>query len=137
MCNRCELPFSGQFWLGERQELLRDLIYIFKYKYTRNCATVFADLFFEIYGAFLNNKIVVPLPTIGKHIRERGFDHTDKLAEMMVWRCGGLRKRLLARNNNTIQVGADAETRKKQVKNAYMITSSIDKDAEYVLVDDV
>ena len=69
--------------MGERQELLKDLIYVFKYQSVRCCAVVFANLFFDVYGDFLRGKVIIPLPTINKHIRERGFDHTDKLAKML------------------------------------------------------
>jgi len=85
----------------------------------------------------LKNTIVVPLPTIGEHIRRRGFDHTDKLVRALCWRCGGEYGRILRRRNNAVQVGADVEMRKKQAEGAYEAVLRADKDAEYVLVDDV
>ncbi len=36
-----------------------------------------------------------------------------------------------------MQVGVDAQTRKKQAESAYKTAAKIDEDAEYVLVDDV
>jgi len=137
ICQKCTLPFLRQFWLGERQELLKELINFYKYQSARSCAEIFADLFNKVYGDFLKNKIVVPLPTIGEHIRRRGFDHTDKLVRALCWRCGGEYGRILRRRNNAVQVGADVEMRKKQAEGAYEAVLRADKDAEYVLVDDV
>ena len=137
ICERCKMPFLRQFCLGERQELLKDLIYVFKYQSVRCCAVVFANLFFDVYGDFLRGKVIIPLPTINKHIRERGFDHTDKLAKMLAWRCGGKCKKLLIRCNNAVQVGTDAETRKKQAESAYRAAEGVNSDTEYVLIDDV
>ena len=77
--------------------------------------------------------VVVPLPTINKHIRERGFDHIGLIAKKTGWRV----EKLLKRRNKTVQVGASAEMRKKQAATAYRIAGKIDPKAEYLLMDDV
>lgn len=94
-------------------------------------------MLFEAFGKLAEDKIIVPLPTIEKHKRSRGFDHTDLLARRIVWRCGGVRMRLLERRNSTVQVGADAEMRQRQANAAYGLAKVVDKDAEYLLLDDV
>ncbi len=76
MCNQCSLPFLKQYYVGERTDLLKDLVNLYKYRSIRNCSVVFANLFYECFGEFLKDGYIVPLPTIRKHIRERGFDHT-------------------------------------------------------------
>ena len=96
-----------------------------------------------------NRKIVlVPLPTIRKHIRERGFDHTLRLCFELE---NFLQKRLddfgisveyqslLARKNKTVQVGKEKKERMRQAEKAYGIREGIkiENRTLYILVDDV
>ena len=96
-----------------------------------------------------NRKIVlVPLPTIRKHIRERGFDHTLRLCFELE---NFLQKRLddfgisveyqslLARKNKTVQVGKEKKERMKQAEKAYGLREGIkiENKTLYILVDDV
>jgi hypothetical protein len=92
--------------------------------------------------------ILVPLPTIQKHIRERGFDHTLRLCFELE---NFLQKRLeklgmkveyedlLVRKNKTVQVGKEKKERMKQAEKAYGIREGIKIESKtlYVLVDDV
>lgn len=96
-----------------------------------------------------NRKIVlVPLPTIRKHIRERGFDHTLRLCFELE---NFLQKRLddfgisveyqslLVRKNKTVQVGKEKKERVKQAEKAYGIREGVEIENKtlYILVDDV
>ena len=69
--------------------------------------------------------VVVPLPTIRKHIRERGFDHTRRLAEEFGRRRGIEVWPVLIRMNKTVQVGADEKTREKQAAEAYAVDEKL------------
>ena len=92
--------------------------------------------------------VLVPLPTIRKHIRERGFDHTLRLCFELE---NFLQKRLddfgisveyqslLVRKNKTVQVGKEKKERMKQAEKAYGIRDGmkIESKTLYILVDDV
>ena len=92
--------------------------------------------------------VLVPLPTIRKHIRERGFDHTLRLCFELE---NFLQKRLeklgmkveyedlLVRKNKTVQVGKEKKERIKQAEKAYGIREGIKIESKtlYILVDDV
>ena len=92
--------------------------------------------------------VLVPLTTIRKHIRERGFDHTLRLCFELE---NFLQKRLddfgisveyqslLIRKNKTVQVGKEKKERVKQAEKAYGICEGVKLDTStlYVLVDDV
>ena len=92
--------------------------------------------------------VLVPLPTIRKHIRERGFDHTLRLCFELE---NFLQKRLddlgvsveyqslLVRKNKTVQVGKEKKERVKQAEKAYGIRDGVKIESKtlYVLVDDV
>ena len=80
---------------------------------------------------------IVPLPTIKKHIRERGFDHTMLIAKKLARRRKWQVDAILGRAKNTVQVGSDQETRLKQAREAYLINKPADKNAVYLLLDDV
>ena len=96
-----------------------------------------------------NRKIVlIPLPTIRKHIRERGFDHTLRLCFELE---DFLQKKLddfgisveyqslLVRKNKTVQVGKEKKERMRQAEKAYGIREGIkiENRTLYILVDDV
>ena len=80
VCMKCSLPFNWQFCLGFRDGILKQLVSLFKYQSVRACGIELARLFGLKFGELDDNSVIVPLPTIRKHIRERGFDHTYKLA---------------------------------------------------------
>ena len=96
-----------------------------------------------------NRKIVlVPLPTIRKHIRERGFDHTLRLCfeleQVLQKKLKGYGisveyQSLLVRKNKTVQVGKEKKERVKQAEKAYGIREGVEigNKTLYILVDDV
>lgn len=92
--------------------------------------------------------VLVPLPTIRKHIRERGFDHTLRLCfelenflQKELERLGVKveYENLLVRKNKTVQVGKEKKERVKQAEKAYGIREGvkIDTNTLCILVDDV
>ena len=145
------------FVVGAREGALLKLVEDYKYKSIKNIAEILAEFLDEAMPKDLPGEIViVPLPTVKKHIRERGFDHTRKLAEEF-GKLRGLRAvSVLKRMNKTVQVGADEKTRKKQAEKAYAVdmraareaglTEKAEEDKEeeelseeitYLLLDDV
>ena len=92
--------------------------------------------------------VLIPLPTIRKHIRERGFDHTLRLCfeleNFLQKRLEGLGVKveyqdLLVRKNKTVQVGKEKKERMRQAEKAYGIREGIkiENKTLYILVDDV
>lgn len=92
--------------------------------------------------------VLVPLPTIRKHIRERGFDHTLRLCfeleNFLSKKLEGLGVKveyedLLVRKNKTVQVGKEKKERMKQAEKAYGIRDGvkIENETLYIFVDDV
>ena len=81
--------------------------------------------------------MIVPLPTIGRHIRARGFDHI----KVLVNRFSEIApvEDLIVRKRNSVQVGKGAEERLMQAESAYMLRERVQCDPEikYVLFDDV
>ncbi|MDO4730311.1 MAG: hypothetical protein Q4A96_03910 [Candidatus Saccharibacteria bacterium] len=75
-CSVCSLPFRFQFCLGERRGVLKELISEFKYNSNKAAGAKLVELIGGLVG-FDKDAIIVPLPTIMKHVRERGFGQTE------------------------------------------------------------
>jgi competence protein ComFC len=109
--------------------VLKKLIEIYKYNSVRAASFELAALLAKIIP---KDYVLVPLPTIGRHIRERGFDHISLLCK----KTGYPLEHVLERRNDSVQVGANNAERREQAKTAYC--ARIAKSAStYLLVDDV
>ena len=129
VCLSCSLPFGRQFYVSERDGLLKRLIEIYKYHSVRAAAPILAEALMSAVG---DGYTLVPLPTINRHIRERGFDHISLVCK----KTGLPVEKALIRANNTVQVGASLEQRREQAKSAYAL-GKYDLNKKYCLVDDV
>ncbi len=84
-----------------------------------------------------NNVIIVPIPTVSSHIRERGYDHARLVAKAFAKRRKLPMIPVLGRTTYTKQREANRSTRIKQAKVAFSAAKPIDSSATYLLVDDV
>ena len=139
-CPKCtNLP--PIYIVGERSSLIGALVHDFKYYSIHALAKPLAEILNESLPNYTHKTIIVPLPTIGRHIRERGFDHTYLIAKHFSKLRGKNYQvqKLLLRNKNTIQVGANRSARITQANSAYIIAPKtvIDPSATYILFDDV
>ena len=137
-CPHCkDLPPTYVF--DKRSELIGTLIHDLKYDSVRALSTPLAEIASEILPPIDGKTILVPLPTISRHVRSRGFDHTalitKKIAKLR--HCQSIN--LLIRAENTVQVGSNRKKRLLQATKAYDINPHhiIDPDATYILFDDV
>ena len=133
----CEVPVYA---VGRREGVLMKLTEDYKYKSIRKTAEVLAELMSHAIPKDFGvdeDVIVIPLPTIARHIRERGFDHTRLLAKKLAEYRGWKMKTPIFRINKTVQVGADEKTRKAQAGKAYMVSGKMDSSKMYLLIDDV
>lgn len=122
---------------GERVGILDKLIKGLKYRSMRVAGRVIGDLVAEVIPCLPGRVIIVPLPTIGKHIRERGLDHTRIIAKRVARKRGFEMRMLLRRKSDFVQVGSSREKRLEQAKQAYFVNKDIDPEAIYILIDDV
>ena len=130
------MPFRRQFCVGLREGALKELINDYKFRSVRAAYFDLAEMLFVRTGGLVGYKIV-PLPTIAKHVRERGFDHIDKLAKELARLSGGRLCRALERNANSTQVGADKKRRIAQAEAAFKIDAKMEPGADYLLLDDI
>ena len=135
-CEYCQLPPS--FMVGWRDDLVGRLVHELKYHSTRVLAGELAEILAEILPTIDGEVAVVPLPTIRRHVRERGLNHTVLIAKKLARKRGWAVKNILTRTKDTVQVGTDELTRRAQAKEAYGLSGEkIDPEMTYVLFDDV
>lgn len=123
--------------IGWRDEAIGKLVHDYKYNSTRAIKNVLTDLAEQVLPYIDGEVSIVPLPTIEKHIRERGFDHISLLARAIAKKRGWQVENLLVRARNTVQVGAGVTARVMQAASAYGFCGIIDPSRTYVLIDDV
>lgn len=136
-CEDCQLPFDALFVGGWREGVLAQLVKEYKYQAVRAAGEMLVEILDKVIPELPVDTIVVPLPTIGRHVRERGLDHTllsaKKLARRRGWKC----QPILRRAEDTVQVGTKASERQEQAKRAYEVARMVDNEANYLLLDDV
>lgn len=136
----CSPQLPPIFIAGERKDLLGNLIQEYKFHSVRALARPLAEILDHSLPHFDNQVIIIPLPTIGRHIRERGFDHTMLIAKHLAsFHSNYHVQNLITRSKNTIQVGSSREKRLKQASHAYSLNTkfTILPDTTYILFDDV
>ena len=136
-CSDCELPLEAIFVGGWREGALDRLVKDFKYHAVRAAGGVLTELLDTAIPRLEDEVVVVPLQTIGKHVRARGIDHTlvlgRKLARRRNWSC----QRILQRAADTVQVGTKMAARQTQANRAYQVTSEVAPGVTYLLLDDI
>lgn len=143
-CQDCESPFERIWVTGWREGALAKMVTEYKYHAMRALTKDLVEVLDETlpkgrqssgYGTI--EMVVVPLPTIGRHVRERGIDHTDLLARGLAERRRWRYQRVLERAVDTVQVGTKATERQKQAREAYVAVSQCDAQKCFLLLDDV
>lgn len=137
-CKACRTPYDAAWSVGERRDGLQRLIGLYKFKYAREAYKTLGDLLIETLPDLPSDTIVVPIPTVSSHIRQRGYDHTLLIADYFAKKRGLKIRQLLGRKTRTIQRHASASIRRKQAKVAFIPrVNSIFVDQPYLLIDDV
>jgi len=118
-CDVCDLPFARGFAVGKREGILGKMVEAYKYKSTRALCVPIAEMLDATLPCLPAETLVVPMPTVARHVRMRGFDHTWLVAKELARRRGWKCERLVVRVKDSVQMGADKKTRKKQAEEAY------------------
>lgn len=134
---------SLEFYLGDLEGVLAKILDDLKFNNRLENIEVLAEILSE---SLLNNDeflvkksqiILVPAPTSEKHIRQRGFAHSEQISKIIARKIGVRYSEIIGRKTNATQKGASAKIRKSQASKSYKLDGQIDKNAIYVIVDDV
>lgn len=136
VCQQCHVPYSRAWCVGERSGVLQELLDRYKFKRTREAHATIADLLVAVLPELPEDVVIVPVPTVSAHIRERGYDHTLLIAKALGRRLHCPVARPLVRATQTKQRDAGRAVRVAQAKRAF-VTKNINESACYLLIDDV
>lgn len=137
ICRLCRPHFDRAWTVAPRTGPLEDLIDLYKFERARAGYRVLGDLLLARLPQLPPEIVVVPIPTITPHIRERGYDHTLLVARYVARRRHLSLQPLLSRQTNTMQRGASKSMRRKQAAQAFTLRRPIDPTVVYLLVDDI
>lgn len=122
---------------GERSGALERLIDCFKFEYAEAAHIPLGDIVLATLPRLPRDTVVVPVPTVPTHVRQRGYDHTLLLARYVAKRYDVRLEPVLRRRTTTVQRGADRKTRIAQAKEAFAVKGALREDVPYLLIDDV
>ncbi len=137
ICHQCRVPYQRAWCVADRHDQLQRLIDSYKFKNVRAAHRPLARLLHEYLPELPPNTVIVPVPTVSSHIRQRGYDHMLLIAR----RLGKLRKlpvdTSLRRITDTKQRDAGARQRTAQAKAAFSCRKPLNETEVYLLIDDV
>lgn len=137
LCNTCRAPYERVWVVGPREGALQRLIGLYKFERAKSAYKVLGDLLLKTLPELPPETVIVPVPTVSAHIRERGYDHMLLIAKYVA-RVRDLKcQQLLIRNTNTKQRQATARQRTAQAKQAFGVNGAINSSIPYLLIDDV
>lgn len=136
ICESCRTSYEKAWCLGERGDVLEALIDAYKFARVKYAASTFASLLNESLPVLPRDTVVVPMPTIRKHVRERGYDHTLLIAKKFAKRRNLPIKKLVQRNNSVSQRELTRHQRFMEAKQAFYCNSQL-ADVPYLIIDDV
>lgn len=136
-CASCASSVARSWCGGERSGGLEKLINRYKFEYAQAAFRPLGDIILSTLPELPAEVVVVPIPTIRTHIRQRGYDHTLLTARYIADARRIALQRPLRRRTATVQRGADRKTRISQAKEAFEVIARLDPRAIYLLIDDV
>ncbi|MGB4762548.1 MAG: hypothetical protein WBP12_04305 [Candidatus Saccharimonas sp.] len=136
LCKLCRPAYKRAWCIGKRDEALRELIDQFKFERVGAARRELVDLLDQSLPLLPSDVIVVPVPTIAKHRRIRGYGHVELIAKAFSRKRQLIYQEALGRHGQSIQRGASRRERIEQAKLAYQ-PQYVQIGATYLLVDDV
>jgi ComF family protein len=137
VCDGCDVVYERAWCVGERSGVLQRLVGDFKFQNMHAAYRPLSNLLIDSIDQLPANTIVVPIPTVAGHVRERGYDHIHLLARQVARYRHVHIKRVLLRISSTSQRGASRTQRTEQAKKAFKVVGSLDPTVPYLLIDDV
>lgn len=140
VCDRCRSRTSlKQVWIRTSYEqVAKELVHGFKYERQRSSSMHLASAMAEVLPFFTDDICLVPVPTASIRRRQRGYDHALLLAREIATITKHPYASLLARLDQSRQVGAGRSQRFDQLKHAFHVTKPNRVNGKHiVLVDDI
>lgn len=138
VCEYHEVSFDRAFVVGARTDALEDSINRLKFHNVKDAARTLAELLDERLPILPNETILVPLPTVRSHVRQRGYDQVELLTRHLSGLRGMEVVKALGRRTTTTQHTEDRATRQKQAAETFYPNATTLPSASHVLlIDDI
>jgi len=137
LCSICKAPFERAWVVGPRTGVLQRLVGLYKFERAKSAYKLLGDLLLDVLPQLPTDTVIVPIPTVSGHIRERGYDHMLLIAKYIAKVRDLECKQLLCRKTNTKQRQTTARQRVAQAKQAFAVKGQLDAETPYLLLDDV
>jgi ComF family protein len=123
---------------GAYTGVLKALLFAYKFECNRAADTVLARILSPKVPALQEDMLITYVPTVDRHIRERGFDHAKLLAKSVAKQQRTIANPLLIRCVQTRQLGASRAVRMKNMTHAFEARPHATVRGKHVvLIDDV
>ncbi len=137
ICGLCRTTYSKAWCVGDRRGPLMAVIDGLKFDHVKAAAGTLAELLDDRLPLLPQGTIVVPVPTIPSHIRQRGYDHTLLIARLFAKQRNLPLKQPLIRLDRKVQRGRSKKERLEQARAAFSCPGRLDEAPVYLLIDDV
>lgn len=146
VCKKTQSCFDELVAVGLRRGALKRLVGDYKYNSEVASRYPIAELLAErIYAnkLELGDYVVIPIPTISQHIRERGFDHMLYVARQLVkYTELKMNNKLLARSDNMSQHNQSGKTRRTMIKKSIVASRKLQSNPnlmprKVIILDDI
>lgn len=137
ICKSCHTSYDRAWFVGERSDILERIINAYKFERVIDASSSLASLLDMRLPVLPPDVIVIPVPTIASHVRQRGYDHTARIAQSFGTRHSLAVQAVLRRRDSHMQRGQNKNDRFAQAKAAFYCDAPLDSQAIYLLIDDV
>lgn len=137
LCRFCHPPYDRAWLVGERSGALSTLINLYKFNNLKSACKDLADLVDQVLPQLPVETVLVPVPTVPAHIRQRGYDHVMLIAKKIAKTRKLPLWSVIYRQTKTKQRQAGAKQRQFQASQAFGVSKKLDKNKIYLLLDDV
>lgn len=137
ICPDHDLPYSALWAGGVRRGSLQLLVGSFKFRYMRAALEDLIDIIEGVVPRLPRDTVVVPVPTLAAHIRQRGYDHTRLLADLFSHRRGLVVQQLVERSSSSVQHRLGREQRIRAARDAFSVPFTVNASIPYLIIDDI
>ena len=137
ICETCKTSYDRAWCIGERSDVILQLINAHKFERNKDVADSFASLFHTILPVLPVNTVIVHIPSLPSHVRVRGYDHVFDIAREFAKLRGIEHSSYLQRIGNYSQRGKNKKERFMQASESFACAVALDPARTYLLVDDV
>ena len=137
LCNNHADLIEHGWYVASRTGPLETLIDAYKFENAKAAYRPLAELLKTRLPDLPRETVIVPIPTINHHIRQRGYDHVQLVARELGRQLGLTVVSRLQRLTTTKQRDASMRQRELQAQRAFAVKGELRPDIPYLLIDDI